>query len=183
MYDEEISRTLRESWDGIERRGLFNPSLHPRGTGAQGGQFVAKGTSGANDNLGYDSKRGTGTGYGTNGKGDKRVKQLQTALNRLGFKDSQGNPLKVDGHLGPRTTSAIKRLQKRLGLKADGIVTPQLLKKIRSAASPKGLGPSPRPRRAAKKAAPGAVKPATPARQAATSAARKMAPSARKAAR
>lgn len=140
----------------IERRGLFNESLHPRGKGAQGGQFVAKGSSGANDNIGYDSKRGTGAGYGTGGRGDRRVKQLQTALNRLGFTDSQGKSLKVDGQLGPRTTAAIKRLQRRLGLKADGIVTPALLKQVRNAASPRGLGT---PKKAAKKAAPKKVAP------------------------
>lgn len=141
-------------------RGIFNPSLHPRGTGAQGGQFVSKGSSGANDTIGYDSKRGTGAGYGARG-GDKRVKQLQTALNRLGFKDAAGHKLLVDGKLGPRTTAAIKRLQTRLGLKADGIVSPQLLKRVRSAAGPRGLGPA-APKKAAKKA----VKKAVPAKKA-----------------
>lgn len=164
----------------LERRGLFNSSLHPRGTGAKGGQFVAKGSSGANDTIGYDAKKGTGAGYGAKG-GDKRVKQLQQALNRLGFKDMHGKPLLVDGKLGPRTTAAIKRLQTRLGLKADGIVTPALLKQVRSAAGPRGLkAPA---KKVAKKAAP------TPARKAATGAAKKMmpakksAPPARKAAR
>lgn len=154
----------------LERRGLFNSSLHPRGTGAQGGQFVAKGSSGSNDTIGYDAKKGTGAGYGAKG-GDKRVKQLQQALNRLGFKDMHGKPLLVDGKLGPRTTSAIKRLQTRLGLKADGIVTPALLKQIRSAAGPRGLKvPA---KKAVKKAAPGK---ATPARTAATGAAKKAMP-------
>lgn len=149
------------STESLVFRGLFNETLHPRGKGAQGGQFVAKGSSGQNDNIGYDAKRGTGAGYGTGGKGDQRVKQLQTALNRLGFKDAQGNPLKVDGKLGPRTTAAIKRLQRRLGMKGDGIVTPALLKRIRGAASPKGLG-SGKPvasKKVAKKAAPKKVAP------------------------
>lgn len=158
-----------ENWE-LERRGLFNSALHPRGTGAQGGQFVAKGSSGANDTIGYDAKRGTGAGYGAKG-GDKRVKQLQQALNRLGFKDMHGKPLLVDGKLGPRTTAAIKRLQTRLGLKADGIVTPALLKQVRAAAGPRGLkAPA---KKVAKKAAPGK---ATPARTAATGAAKKTMP-------
>lgn len=116
----------------IERRGLFDPSKHPRGKGAQGGQFVAKGASGSGDTIGYDARRGTGAGYGTGGKGDARVKQLQKILNNLGFTDMHGKPLQVDGKLGPRTTAAIKRLQRRMGVRADGLVTPALLKRIRS---------------------------------------------------
>lgn len=116
----------------VERRGLFDPSKHPRGKGAQGGQFVAKGASGSNDTIGYDARRGTGAGYGTNGKGDARVKQLQKVLNNLGFTDMHGKPLVVDGKLGPRTTAAIKRLQRRMGMTADGLVTPALLRRIRS---------------------------------------------------
>lgn len=109
---------------------VFDESKHARGKGAQGGQFVSKGASSENDTVGYDAKHGTGAGYGAKG-GDKRVKQLQTALNELGLKDSAGNPLKVDGKLGPRTTAAIKRAQRRLGLPADGKVSPALLKQIR----------------------------------------------------
>lgn len=114
----------------IER--AFDEALHPRGKGAQGGQFVAKGASGANDTVGYDSKRGTGAGYGKKG-GDGRVSELQKLLNNLGFTDSNGQPLKVDGKLGPKTTAAIKRLQRKMGLKSDGLVTPQLLKTLRQA--------------------------------------------------
>ena len=116
----------------IERRGLFDPGKHPRGTGAQGGQFVSKGASGNNDTIGYDSKHGTGAGYGARG-GDARVKELQRILNNLGLKDREGKPLLVDGKLGPRTTAAIRRLQQRMGLKPDGLVTPALLQKIRAA--------------------------------------------------
>jgi peptidoglycan hydrolase-like protein with peptidoglycan-binding domain len=149
--------------------GMFNEAKHKRGTGAQGGQFVAKGTSGAGDTLGYDSKRGTGAGYGTGSKGDNNVKSLQTYLNNLGFTDSQGKPLKVDGKLGPRTTSAVKRLQRKLGLKADGLVTPALLRQLRQASLKKGKGPAkktapvPRRKAPAKKAAPAPGRKATPA--------------------
>lgn len=111
--------------------GVFTEALHPRGTGAQGGQFVSKGASKGTDTVGFDSKRGTGAGYGVQG-GDQRVKQLQRILNNLGFKDANGQPLKVDGMLGPRTTAAIKRLQARMGMKQTGLVTPALLKHIQA---------------------------------------------------
>lgn len=119
------------NWSPIERRGLFDPNKHPRGKGAQGGQFVSKGASGSGDTIGFDAKRGTGAGYGAKG-GDARVKQLQKILNNLGFTDAAGQPLKVDGKLGPRTTAAIKRLQRRMGMQADGLVSPGLLRRIQS---------------------------------------------------
>lgn len=171
----------------IERKGLFSEQLHPRGKGAQGGQFVAKGSSGSNDTIGFDAKRGTGAGYGTNGKGDARVKQLQKVLNNLGFTDAAGKPLQVDGKLGPRTTAAIKRLQRRMGMKADGLVTPALLKRIKSVDSQRhiafksgkkgtreaalsALSAKPKAKRTtvarpAKKAAPAAKKASTPAKR------------------
>lgn len=79
--------------------------------------------------LGYDPASNHGTGYGVKG-GDKRVHTLQQALNRLGFTDMHGKKLRDDGELGPLTTAAVKKAQRALGVKADGIVTPQLLKRI-----------------------------------------------------
>jgi peptidoglycan hydrolase-like protein with peptidoglycan-binding domain len=158
----------------IER--AFAENLHPRGTGALGGQFVAAGSSGAAGqaaekrarkkiqpgrkpgDMAFDGKRGTG--YGTPG-GDKRVKALQTALNKLGLTDSAGKALKVDGKLGPRTTAAIKKAQRKLGLKADGVVTPALLAKLTKAKKLEKAKPAPA-KKAAKKAAP-AKKATTPA--------------------
>ena len=154
----------------------FTETLHPRGTGAQGGQFVAssggaaakkttplaqKNARGAGGgSMKFDGKRGTG--YGSKG-GDRLVKALQTALNRLGLTDSRGKKLAVDGKLGPRTTAAIKKAQRKLGLKADGIVTPKLLAQLTKAkklekAKPvkkvapakKTVTPAPRPVRSGK---------------------------------
>jgi peptidoglycan hydrolase-like protein with peptidoglycan-binding domain len=89
---------------------------------ASGGPAKPKAPAGP---LSFDGK--TGTGYGVKG-GDPRVRQLQAALNRLGLSDSSGTALAVDGRYGPRTTSSVKKLQKALGLPADGKVTPELLK-------------------------------------------------------
>lgn len=117
----------------IERLG-WNEALHPRA----GGKFAKKGTG----STGKDSAEGlsyngrTGAGYGHKA-GDNRVHALQGELNRLGFKDASGKALKLDGKLGPRTTAAIKRAQRALGLKADGVATPALLSKLKAA---KGKG-------------------------------------------
>jgi peptidoglycan hydrolase-like protein with peptidoglycan-binding domain len=111
----------------------YTEALHKRGTGAQGGQFVTKGAGGQTttaSHIGYDGK-GRGTGYGAGSKGDPNVSALQKELNRLGIVDSQGNQLKVDGKFGPKTTSAVRRLQARLGLGVDGKVTPALLAKLK----------------------------------------------------
>jgi HK97 family phage prohead protease len=80
--------------------------------------------------LSYDPSSNHGTGYDSR-EGDPRVHALQQALTRLGIKDSAGKELKDDGKLGPKTTSAVKALQTRLGLKPDGKVTPALLAQIK----------------------------------------------------
>lgn len=137
---------------------MFDEAAHPRGeTGsAQGGKFVAasssskapakskkaalkRGGRGGGGTLSYNGK--TGTGYGSP-NGDARVKALQQALNRLGLKDSKGRPLKVDGKLGPLTTSAVMAAQKRAGLPPTGKVTPALLKQLTSAKSLGKDGPA-----------------------------------------
>lgn len=166
-------------------RAMFDESKVKRGTGAQGGQFSSKGgaqkatrpqragrakpggaRATAAGTLSFDGKRGTG--YGQAG-GDKRVKALQGALNKLGLTDSAGNKLKLDGKLGPKTTAAVKKAQRALGIPADGKVTPALLRRLTSG---KKLGKA-KPAKAApvKKAAPAKK---TPARK--TAPARKVAP-------
>lgn len=145
---------------------MFDESKVKRGTGATGGQFSSKGgaaparpagkgrPSGTararadGGNLSFDGKRGTG--YGKAG-GDKRVAKLQAALNRLGLTDSAGKALKVDGKLGPKTTAAIKKAQRALGMKADGVVTPALLRKlttVKSLKKPAAAAPAPDKKRA-----------------------------------
>lgn len=107
----------------------FNEALHARGTGAQGGQFVSKGGA-RTSSIGYNAKGRSGSGYGDKG-GDANVKRLQRELNRLGITDSSGNQLEVDGKFGPKTTAAVRRLQKRLGMEANGKVTPELLERLK----------------------------------------------------
>jgi len=79
--------------------------------------------------LAYDPDTGRGPGYGMP-NGDPQVHKLQQALNKLGVTDSAGKALKDDGKLGPKTTAAVKKAQKRLGLTPDGKVTPALLAKL-----------------------------------------------------
>jgi hypothetical protein len=93
-----------------------HPAMHPASHPASG-------------NLGFDAKANHGTGYGSV-NGDSRVHTLQQTLNRLGITDGSGKALKDDGKLGPKTTSAVKKLQTRLGMKADGQVSPEFLKAV-----------------------------------------------------
>lgn len=116
----------------------FEPTEHPRapkGTDS-GGEFAKASKSSskksATGDMSYDPSTGQGTGYGAP---DPRVKKLQEALNRLGLTDADGNPLKVDGKLGPKTTAAVKAAQKRLGVAQDGKVTPAMLDKLAAAKS------------------------------------------------
>jgi peptidoglycan hydrolase-like protein with peptidoglycan-binding domain len=137
----------------------FDETKHARGTGAQGGQFVVKGDRGSSTSaarIGFDGKRGAG--YGTKG-GDANVKALQRQLNRLGITDSTGKALTVDGKFGPKTTAAVKRLQRKLGLPADGKVSVALLDRIKKIKKTTRLTEPD-----AKKTAAPAKKTATPAR-------------------
>lgn len=130
-------------------RAVWDESLHPRAAG----KFAPKGAAAQpaaasarprpkpatrpRGTLAFDGK--TGTGYGKP-NGDARVHKLQAALNRLGMTDAGGNKLALDGKLGPRTTAAIKSLQRKLGMKADGAVSPALLRQIAGAKDLKQLG-------------------------------------------
>lgn len=156
---------------------MWNEDLHPR----EAGQFATKqgassGTGSkpkqgmgarpkkkpAGGNLSFDGKRGPG--YGVTG-GDKRVRGLQEALNRLGLTDSSGKKLVVDGKLGPRTTAAIKKAQRQLGVKADGVVTPALLAQLTKAKALKKAAPAKKTAAPARKAVAPAKK-AVPAKKA-----------------
>jgi peptidoglycan hydrolase-like protein with peptidoglycan-binding domain len=79
---------------------------------------VPAGTSTSVSGVGH---MGTGMltqGTGMTGSSNSAVSNLQAALNQAGFKLSQ------DGRFGPRTEAAVKQLQTKYGLTADGIVGP-----------------------------------------------------------
>ncbi|KAF1716007.1 hypothetical protein CSC74_12630 [Pseudoxanthomonas yeongjuensis] len=58
------------------------------------------------------------------------VVQLQEALGRFGYLDSQGRALAKDGDFGPRTQQAVQAYQQAHGLKSDGVVGPQTLEAL-----------------------------------------------------
>jgi peptidoglycan hydrolase-like protein with peptidoglycan-binding domain len=170
--DDAVSAAL-ESWLDIEPEDTaeaFDPSAHPRAAAgaAGGGQFAAGGGGGAaaskappgkaasrrkaGETLSFDAKSNRGAGYGRKG-GDPRVRKLQKALTKLGLTDAAGRKLVVDGKLGPKTTAAIKAAQKRLGVPADGKVTPALLVKLTAAKSLGAKSGAKSAKPAAKKAA------------------------------
>lgn len=154
-FAERVEEALAEWTYGTTE--AYSPENGPPANNPQGGQFAvgggrvaAKGKPAAGRKssgskrqqpkkpagpLGYDGK--TGTGYG-NPKGDPQVHELQRALNTLGFKDAQGQPLVDDGKFGPRTTAAVRAMQKALGLPTDGKVTPELLARVKQLAAKKG---------------------------------------------
>lgn len=65
-------------------------------------------------------------------RGDKgpEVKELQAALNSLGYRNQYGNSLSVDGSFGPRTEAAVENLQEDQDLEVDGICGPLTWGKI-----------------------------------------------------
>ncbi|MEV0660134.1 peptidoglycan-binding protein [Actinomadura luteofluorescens] len=128
----------------------FDEAAHPRAEAgaAGGGQFVAGGGATGKSVLGLKAKGaslptekkggGKGKGKGAGGKGKKgdaakkakQTRALQQALTRLGLKGADGKPLAVDGVIGPNTTAAIKAAQRKYGMRPDGKVTPDLLRRL-----------------------------------------------------
>lgn len=49
------------------------------------------------------------------------IKEIQKALNAVGFRDAEGKPLAVDGIVGKHTKAAVEKFQSANGLKPDGI--------------------------------------------------------------
>jgi putative chitinase len=120
--------------------GTWLEASHPRNAkGTGGGEFrtgtaskqatpAKKGSKApSGGSLSYNGK--TGTGYGS-AHGDPRVRKLQTALNRLHLTDANGKPLAIDGKLGPKTTAAIKKWQRKNGMKPTGAVSAGDLAKL-----------------------------------------------------
>lgn len=116
----------------------FNPNHSPAGS-ATGGQFAPAGGGKSSS-----SKTGTKASHDTRatpsdahpvGRGEtgKRVSDLQSRLNALGFKP----PLKVDGIFGPKTLAAVRAFQKSHGLKVDGLVGPKTTAALRGGSKPK----------------------------------------------
>jgi hypothetical protein len=49
------------------------------------------------------------------------IGEVQSALNKLGFKDADGKTLSIDGQVGKNTKFAVQAFQKKYGLTVDGI--------------------------------------------------------------
>lgn len=56
------------------------------------------------------------------GEHGRNVHHLQQALHRLGYTDTKGHPLKIDGDFGPNTDHAVRAFQQAHGLYVDGVV-------------------------------------------------------------
>lgn len=75
----------------------------------------------ASDGLVKQGERGT------------EVRNLQAALNQLGYPDAQGRALSTDGDFGDRTLQALLAFQQANGLKADGIAGPRTVEALQHA--------------------------------------------------
>ena len=88
------------------------------------------------DRLAFDRKIDSAVGFTasvTSTRMALRVRRVQTELDRLGY-----NPGPVDGALGLKTTSAIKRYQRNNGLNLTGLVDDDLLASMGIAAQSAG---------------------------------------------
>lgn len=101
------------------------PAKHATSHGTPQGTSHAKPHS-SGGTLAFDGHRGPGYGMKN---GDPTVHKVQDDLVRLGFA-KKGDKALSDGKYGPKTSAAVKKAQKALGLKADGIATPALIAKL-----------------------------------------------------
>ena len=109
------------------------PAKKPAAKGKLTAAHTSKTTHAGGGGLAYKA------GYDKKG-GDTRVKGLQSRLNKLGLTDAAGKPLAVDGKLGPKTTAAIKKAQKRLGMKPTGKADAAFLNKLKAGNGKKSAG-------------------------------------------
>lgn len=61
------------------------------------------------------------------------VRELQESLNKLGYRDAQGNALKPDGDFGKHTEESVRSFQKAHGLTVDGEAGPKTLQALKQA--------------------------------------------------
>lgn len=67
-------------------------------------------------------------------------RQIQAALNQLGYKGANGQALAVDGSIGPNSQAVVRAFQGDHGLKVDGIPGPVTKTALATALAQKGLG-------------------------------------------
>ena len=128
----------------------FDEAAHPRaatgefttGPGAEGKSVLGLKAKAAKlpkekKKAGGKGKKGAKGGEGDAAKKAKQTRALQQALARAGFTDADGKPLKVDGIVGPKTIAAIKKAQRKFGMKPDGKITPDLLRRLAKPRMPK----------------------------------------------
>lgn len=65
-----------------------------------------------------------------NGSNDGQVKTVQRILRSRGWKDADGNKLKIDGSFGSKTEAALKKFQKAKGLAVSGTCDAATWKKL-----------------------------------------------------
>jgi hypothetical protein len=134
-YDELLAEAepyLRAYGSGGPQGGEF--ALGGGRIGGKGKRHPGHGAHGqhghghpAHATFGWDGSHGTGYGQKN---GDAHVHDLQEAVNVLGITDDHGQALKDDGKFGPRTASAVKKLQKQLGMDPTGQVTQEFIDQI-----------------------------------------------------
>lgn len=89
------------------------------------GTSAATGTSGSGGGTGISISKGRNVS-------NTSTKNLQRTLNSLGITDSRGKKLTEDGDYGKLTTSAVVKLQKKLGVSPDGVFGPQTEKALKN---------------------------------------------------
>ena len=114
--------------DGVEAAAPDSPTGEAAAKAPARNRAADREPAGASAPSSADRGRSTAPGWDAG-----RVRAIQRALARLGY-----DPGPFDGVIGPRTQAAVRAFQAALGLTADGRLTPELEREIRSAAAATG---------------------------------------------
>lgn len=123
VKDPEAVKAFQRS-KGLKEDGIVGPDTK-KAMGDSGTKTTEQAKrEGARSGAGSKSKSSLGgdslhKGRGMGEKSDAATKDLQKILDTLGYGVGEAG---TDGRFGPDTEKAVKRLQRRYGLKADGIV-------------------------------------------------------------
>ena len=117
-YLHDITRNR----DGLNQYMARDPKTLSRGDEPQPARPAANATNAAAGGLLKHGERGAD------------VRAMQETLNKLGYRDAQGQPLRADGDYGDRTGESLRSFQRAHGLKEDGLAGPKTLDALKQAA-------------------------------------------------
>lgn len=139
LFDPGVKGTVEGEAKALQAAGYAtDPAYASKLVEIANGPSMRKGIALATGQAEQEHTQGHGKGHANDGtlrKGDEseKVGELQTSLQKLGYKNPDGSPLGTDHKFGANTETALKAFQHAHGLKDDGIAGPKTLEALKAA--------------------------------------------------